>query len=91
MNGCFLSASCTATFELVFCLNTVKRFFFRFHFKGIGKSTVYSKNEAKDFQKSPPFERLACFYVKIAGRFEGFQYLKFEINFLKNENIFSKN
>ena len=30
------------------------------------------------------------FYVAIAGNFECFQYFDFEINFLKNENIFLK-
>ena len=43
-----------------------------------------------DFQNSPPFERLACFYVTITGNFERFQYFNFETIFLKNENLFQK-
>ena len=48
------------------------------------------KNGTKDFQNSPPFERLACFYGTITGNFEHFQYLNFETSFLKNENPLQK-
>ena len=50
----------------------------------------FLKNVTSDFQNSPAFERSACVYVTIAGNFEGFQYFSFEINFLKNENLFKK-
>ena len=35
-------------------------------------------------------ERSTCFYVKINGNFERFQYFNFEINFLRNVNPFQK-
>ena len=43
-----------------------------------------------DFQISPLFERLACFYVTISGNFERFQYFNFDTGFLKNKNLFQK-
>ena len=45
---------------------------------------------SKDFQNSPPFERLACFYVTTSENFEHFQYFNFETDFLENENFFQK-
>ena len=48
------------------------------------------KNGTKDFQNSPPFERLACFYVKISEIFKRFQYFNFETNFPENESLFQK-
>ena len=44
-----------------------------------------------DFQNSPPFERFACFYVKISTNFESFQHFNFETDFLKNKKLFQKN
>ena len=44
-----------------------------------------------DFQKNPPLERSACFYVRISGTFERFQYFNFETVSLENENLFQKN
>ena len=41
---------------------------------------VRLKNSTRNFQNNLPLERLACF-----------QYSKFETNFLKNKNFFSKN
>ena len=35
-------------------------------------------------------ERSACFYVRISGNFERFQYLNFEAYFLENENLSQK-
>ena len=43
-----------------------------------------------DFQNSPPFGRLACFYVTISENFESFQYFNFETDFLENEIFFKK-
>ena len=43
-----------------------------------------------DFQNSPSFEKSTCFYVRISGNFERFQYFNFEIDFLENENLFPK-
>ena len=62
-------------------LNTGKRFFL-----GIGSS----KKDTSDFQNSPPFERLTCFYVTISGIFERFQYFNFKTDFLEYENLFQK-
>ena len=36
------------------------------------------------------FERSACFYVKITGNFERFQFFDFKTNFLKNANSSQK-
>ena len=60
------------------CPNTGKRSFLE----------VSSKNGTREFQNSPPFERLACFYVTISENFERFQYFNFETDFLDR---FSKN
>ena len=43
-----------------------------------------------DFQNSPLFERLACFYMAINGNFERCQYFNFETDFPENENLFQK-
>ena len=43
-----------------------------------------------DFQNSPLFERLACFYVIISEGFKGFQYFNFETNFWKTKSIIMK-
>ena len=61
-----------------------------FHFKAKRKSIGSSKNSTRVFQNNPPFERSACFYVKISGSFEHFHYFHFPTNFLKNENLFQK-
>ena len=46
--------------------------------------------DSSDFQNSPPFERSAYFHVTISGDFKLFQYFDFEIDFLKNKNLFQK-
>ena len=46
-----------------------------------------SENGTRDFQNSPPFARLTCFYVTISRNFERFQYFNFETAFLDNENL----
>ena len=47
-----------------FCLNTGKRFFLRgFILKPTERAKVLLKNGTRDFQNSPLFERLVCFYV----------------------------
>ena len=88
----FFSASFTAKFRLVFVKleNTGKHFFLNFYFKANGKSAGSSKNITRDFQNSSPFERSACFYATIIGNFERFQYLRFETDFLENENRLKK-
>ena len=77
-----------AKFELVFVLTQKNFFSKRFHYKANRKSMSFLKNHTRDFQNSPPFERLAYFYVTIAGNFEPFQYSNFETNLLKKENLF---
>ena len=42
----------------------------------------------KDFQNNSPFERSACFYVKIVGDFGCSQYFNFETSSLKIKNLF---
>ena len=61
-----------------------------FFFKPTERAQVLLKNSARDFQNSPPFARSACFYVTISGNIGRFQYFKFEIHFLENENLFQK-
>ena len=80
-----------------FCLNTGKHFFFEISFRANRKSIGYLKSGTKDYQNNPPFERSACFYATISGKFERFQYFNerfqyfnFEIDFLENENLFRK-
>ena len=85
-----LSESCTAEFELVFVLTLENAFSYRVHFEANRKSIGSSKNGTRDFQKSPRFEKLACFYMTITRNFEPSQYFNFETNFLENENIFQK-
>ena len=45
------------------------------------------KNVTRDFQNNPSFDRSA-FFMTIIGNFERFQYFSFEMNLLKNENLF---
>ena len=84
-----LSAGFMAKFELVFVLTLENAFSQTFHFKANKKSTILLENDTRDIQSSPPFKRSACFYETTSENFERFQY--FETNFLKNENLFSKN
>ena len=48
------------------------------------RALVRLKNSSKYFQNSPMFNRSACFYVTITGKFESFEYFYFETNFPKN-------
>ena len=56
-----------------------------FILKPTERAYVLLKRGSWDFQNSPPFERLACFYVTMSGNFECFQYFNFERDFLENE------
>ena len=40
-----------------------------FILKSKKKAKVLVTNSTRDFQNSPPFERLACFYLTISGNF----------------------
>ena len=85
-----LSASFTAKFELVFVLTLGNVFSKRFDFKANRKNMIFLKSNTRNFQKTHPFERSACFYMTISGNFERFQYFNFETDFLENENLFQK-
>ena len=69
-----------------------RKTFFRWGFtlKPTERVQVLLQTGSWDFQNSPPFGRSTCFYVAIIENFQGFQYFKFETNFLKNENLFQK-
>ena len=54
------------------------------------RAQVLLKNDTRDFQNSPPFERSAYFYVTISANFKRFQYFNFETYFLENESHFKK-
>ena len=58
--------------QLVFCLNTGKRFFLEVLFWGNQKGRGYQV-----FLKYLPFTRLSYFYVTITRDFERFQYFHF--------------
>ena len=90
MNGCSFSASFAAKFELVFVLTLENASFWRFIIKPTKRAWVLLKNGTTDFQISPPFERLACFYVTISGNFERLQYFNFKTNFLEKKTFFKK-
>ena len=46
--------------------------------------TMIGSFEKRNFQNSPPFKRLVCFYIIITVDFERFRYFKSEISFPKN-------
>ena len=75
---------------MVFVLTLGNAFSYRFHFKTNIKSIGSLKNGTRDFQGSPPFEGLSCFYVTISGNFERFKYFYLETDFLENESLFPK-
>ena len=54
------------------------------------REQVLLKNVTRDFQNSPPFERLACFCETFTVNSERFQYFNFKTDFLKNEDLFEK-
>ena len=72
-----LSVTFTAKFESVFVLTFEKAFSQSFHFKASRKSIGSSKDSARDFKNSTPFERSVCFYVTISESFKRFQYFNF--------------
>ena len=61
-----------------------------FILKPTERAYVLLKNGTRDFQNSPPFERLAWFYVTISEDIEHFQYFNFETDVLENENFLKK-
>ena len=85
MNGCFFQRLSKVYSKILvsFCPITGKRFF-------LEKEHRFFEKLYQDFYNSPPFERLACFYVKITGNFERFQHFNCEISFMKNPNAFQK-
>ena len=90
MNGCSFQQVLREIW-IGFCINTWKRFFLEVLFKANRKSIGSSKkNDTKDFQNSPPFERPARFHVALSRNFKRFQYFNFVTGFLENENLFQK-
>ena len=67
-----ISASFMAKIAFGFCLNTGKHIFLEVSFKTKRKSIDSSKKRYRGFPNSPPFQRLACFYVTISVNFERF-------------------
>ena len=61
-----------------------------FILKPTERAYVDLKNDARNFQNSPPFERLACFYVTISGNFERFQTLTLKQIFWKTKTFVKK-
>ena len=61
-----------------------------FILKSRERAWILLKKGTRDFQNSPPFERLTCFYKTTTENFECFHYIIFEGNFLKNGNLFRK-
>ena len=55
-----------------------------FTFKPTERVLVLLKNDARDFQNSPTFERSA---IMTSENFEHFQYFIFETDFLENETF----
>ena len=54
------------------------------------RAHVLLKNSDRDFEDSPPFERLPIFYVTITGNFECFQYSNFAQIFWKMKTFIKK-
>ena len=77
----------TAKLELVFVLIFRLRVFI---LKPTERAHVLLQKGTRDFQNSPPFKRLARFYVTISESFKRFQYFNFETNFLESEICFQK-
>ena len=62
-----------------------------FIFKPTERKQFLLKNDARDSQNNPPYERLACFYVTTTGNFERCQLINFEAIFFWKTNTFFKN
>ena len=60
------------------------------YFKVKKNNIGFSKSATRDFQNSPPFERLACFYVTVTGDFQRFQYFNTETSFLTMKRFSQK-
>ena len=58
-----------------------------FILKPTERASVLLKDDTKDLQSSPVFERSACFYVTITESFKRFKYFNFDLNFLESENL----
>ena len=85
-----LPARFTAKFVLVFVLTLETIFLRGFILKPSETAQLLLKNDNRDFQNSPPFEKSACFYVTICENFKRFQQFNVETDFLENENLCQK-
>ena len=81
------SVTFTAKLELVFVLTSKTIFLRVFILKSTERAWILLKNDTRDFQKSFPFERSACFYVKVSKHLNSFKYFNFETNCTENENL----
>ena len=77
-------------FVLTFVLEVKTLFLRRFILKSAEGTQALLRQDNRNFHNSSPFERLACFCVKITGNSERFQFFNFETNFLKNKYLFQK-
>ena len=85
-----LSVAFTAKLKLVFVLTFENTFSGSFHFKANRKSISSSKRGTRDFQNSPPFERLTCFYVTMIESSNVFNTLTLKQIFWKMKIFFKK-
>ena len=90
MNGCYFQQVLQQNLGWFLSEHRKTVFLRGFILKPTQKAQVLLENYTRDFQNNPLFKRLICFYVKISGNFEFFQYFNFEIDFLENENFVQK-
>ena len=65
MNDCSFLQLLRQNLTCFFVLTQKNAFSSRFHSKANRRSIGSCKNGTRDFQNSPPFERLACFYLSL--------------------------
>ena len=85
-----LSVNFTAKLQLVFVLTFENAFSQSFRFKTNRKSIDSSKSSTRDFQNSPLFERLPCFFVRISESFNVFNILTLKQVFWETKTFFKK-
>ena len=61
-----------------------------FILKATERAQVLLKYGTSDFQNNPPFERSACFYVRISGNLNVFNNLTLKQIFWKTKTLFKK-
>ena len=86
-----LSVTLTEKLELVFVLTFENTFCYSFFLKPTERAQILLKSSTTDFQNSPLFEKLACFYVTFSESFKRFQYFNFGMSFWEKEPFSEKN